>query len=261
MRNRSRSLSALTLACAGRAGGSDLVRHNVFFADYADEFDAIFRLGAPAGEPTVYLWRRIAATGPMPRRATNACSGSSTRCRLPATKAAPITRKSSYAAKKATAVMESCGLTIEPAGPETITGPTEFNEAFPGSGARSTGRRRTAGGPRSSGRVADAHSRPLPGGAARIRAGVPIAAIRTTGGAGADGGPCFARPVPPGGYAWWYVDALSDDRQFGLTIIVFVGSVFSPYYAWARRGGRRADPQDHCAFNIACLRRGARAGP
>jgi len=30
-------------------------------------------------------------------------------------------------------------------------------------------------------------------------------------------------------------------------VIVFVGSVFSPYYAWA---GRR-DPQNHCAFNVA----------
>jgi len=29
-----------------------------------------------------------------------------------------------------------------------------------------------------------------------------------------------------------------------------VGSVFSPYYAWARRRGR-ADPDDHCALNVA----------
>jgi carotenoid 1,2-hydratase len=32
-----------------------------------------------------------------------------------------------------------------------------------------------------------------------------------------------------------------------LTIIAFVGSVFSPYYAWR---GRRA-PEDHCAINVA----------
>ena len=51
----------------------------------------------------------------------------------------------------------------------------------------------------------------------------------------------------PGGYAWWYVDALSDDGAHGLTIIAFVGSVFSPYYAWS---GRR-DPLDHCAVNVA----------
>ena len=51
----------------------------------------------------------------------------------------------------------------------------------------------------------------------------------------------------PGGYAWWYVDALSDDGRFGLTIIAFVGSVFSPYYAWSGR----ADPLNHCAINVA----------
>lgn len=56
--------------------------------------------------------------------------------------------------------------------------------------------------------------------------------------------------MEPGGYAWWYVDALSDDRRFGLTIIAFVGSVFSPYYAFARRRGN-ADPEQHCAINVA----------
>jgi len=43
---------------------------------------------------------------------------------------------------------------------------------------------------------------------------------------------------------------LSDDGTQGLTLITFVGSVFSPYYAWARRRGA-ADPVNHCAFNIA----------
>ncbi len=40
---------------------------------------------------------------------------------------------------------------------------------------------------------------------------------------------------------------MSDDGAYGLTIIAFVGSVFSPYYAWAGR----ADPLDHCAVNVA----------
>jgi len=56
--------------------------------------------------------------------------------------------------------------------------------------------------------------------------------------------------VPRNGYAWWYLDAFSDDGKNGLTLIAFVGSVFSPYYAWARRRGQ-ADPLDHCAFNVA----------
>ena len=72
-------------------------------------------------------------------------------------------------------------------------------------------------------------------------------ALGTAGGAAGDQGPGFDRPVEPGGYAWWYVDALSKDRRYGLTVIAFVGSVFSPYYAWARR----RDPLDHCAVNVA----------
>ena len=43
------------------------------------------------------------------------------------------------------------------------------------------------------------------------------------------------------------MDALSRDGRFGLTIIAFVGSVFSPYYAWAGR----ANPKDHVAINVA----------
>jgi carotenoid 1,2-hydratase len=72
-------------------------------------------------------------------------------------------------------------------------------------------------------------------------------AVGPPGGDASDAGPCFDQEVVPGGYAWWYVDAISDDGQHGLTVIAFVGSVFSPYYAWA---GRR-DPLDHCAFNVA----------
>jgi carotenoid 1,2-hydratase len=56
--------------------------------------------------------------------------------------------------------------------------------------------------------------------------------------------------VAPGGYAWWYVDALSDDRRHGLTMIAFIGSVFSPYYALSRRRGD-GDPYQHCAINLA----------
>jgi carotenoid 1,2-hydratase len=60
-------------------------------------------------------------------------------------------------------------------------------------------------------------------------------------------GPGFDRQIPPGGYVWWYVDALSDDGRYGLTIIAMLGNVFSPYYAWAGR----SDPLDHCAINVA----------
>ncbi len=53
--------------------------------------------------------------------------------------------------------------------------------------------------------------------------------------------------MPAGGYRWWYVDAVSDDGRFGITLIAFIGSVFSPYYLWSGR----SDPRDHCAVNVA----------
>jgi carotenoid 1,2-hydratase len=60
----------------------------------------------------------------------------------------------------------------------------------------------------------------------------------------------FDQPILANGYRWWYVDALSTDRRHGLTIIAFVGSVFSPYYKWARRRGP-AEPLNHAAVNVA----------
>ena len=43
---------------------------------------------------------------------------------------------------------------------------------------------------------------------------------------------------------------MSDDGQHGLTIIAFVGSVFSPYYAWDR-ARRDTQPDNYCALNVA----------
>ncbi|MGL4241851.1 MAG: carotenoid 1,2-hydratase [Beijerinckiaceae bacterium] len=62
--------------------------------------------------------------------------------------------------------------------------------------------------------------------------------------------PDFTESVPSGGYLWWYVDAVSDDGVHGLTMIAFVGSVFSPYYHMALKRGA-ADPENHVAINIA----------
>jgi carotenoid 1,2-hydratase len=73
---------------------------------------------------------------------------------------------------------------------------------------------------------------------------------------GIGGGPLFTERVVPNGYGWWYVDALSDDGLHALTIIAFIGSVFSPYYAAARRDARLkglhgANPMEYCAINVA----------
>lgn len=78
----------------------------------------------------------------------------------------------------------------------------------------------------------------------------PAARDTAAGGRGPDGAPRFDQAVPPGGYLWWYFDALSDDGRHGLTVIAFVGSVFSPYYALGRALGRD-DPEDYCALNVA----------
>lgn len=72
----------------------------------------------------------------------------------------------------------------------------------------------------------------------------------------------FDLPVASGGYAWWYVDVVSDDGALVLTMIAFIGSVFSPRYAKARRvmasGGPPADPQRFAAINLALYRRDGR---
>ena len=67
----------------------------------------------------------------------------------------------------------------------------------------------------------------------------------------------FDRPVSRNGYSWWYVDALSDDGHHGLTIIIMLGSVFSPYYAQARRRGD-GHPENHSAINVAFYGKGGK---
>ncbi len=96
---------------------------------------------------------------------------------------------------------------------------------------------------------ADANPRPLSrgrgGSSGRRRA--DGGALGTAGSGSPAQGPGFDAAVPPGGYAWWYVDAISSDRRFGLTLIAFIGSVFSPYYHWSGR----TDPENHVALNVA----------
>lgn len=82
--------------------------------------------------------------------------------------------------------------------------------------------------------------------------------------------PGFALPLPPEGYAWWYLDGLSDDGETGLVLIALLGNPFSPFLARARKRVRRAaaradrdpegpalEPLRHAAMN-AVLYRGRR---
>lgn len=97
--------------------------------------------------------------------------------------------------------------------------------------------------------VPDKSARALSGGrqcasgAGRTDGGV----VRQGGGGGDHRGLRFNLNVAQNGYAWWYIDAISRDGAYGLTIIAFIGSVFSPYYAWSKK----RDPYNHCAINIA----------
>ncbi len=59
----------------------------------------------------------------------------------------------------------------------------------------------------------------------------------------------------PGAYEWWYFDAVSDDQEWALCCIWFLGSPFSPYYRQVSRG-LPADPYAHNALFFALYRRG-----
>ena len=59
----------------------------------------------------------------------------------------------------------------------------------------------------------------------------------------------FAKPVQDSGYRWWYIDGFSECGRFGVTVIAFIGSVFSPYYFRARQRGD-CSPTNHVSLNV-----------
>lgn len=60
--------------------------------------------------------------------------------------------------------------------------------------------------------------------------------------------------MPPNGYAWWYVDGISSCGTRAVSVIAFIGSVFSPWYRWS---GRR-DPENHVCINVVTYGPGGR---
>jgi hypothetical protein len=78
--------------------------------------------------------------------------------------------------------------------------------------------------------------------------------VRTARGRGDIDGPCFDIDVPPNGYAWWYIDGISHCGTRAISIIGFIGSVFSPWYRWS---GRKS-PRNHCCINVATYGPGGR---
>jgi carotenoid 1,2-hydratase len=79
-------------------------------------------------------------------------------------------------------------------------------------------------------------------------------ALRPASGRGDLERPNFNIPVGPNGYAWWYIDGLSDCGTKAISIIAFIGSVFSPWYRWS---GRK-HPQNHVCINVATYGKGGR---
>ena len=59
----------------------------------------------------------------------------------------------------------------------------------------------------------------------------------------------------PGAYEWWYFDTVSDDGQWALTCIWFLGNPFSPYYRLSAQK-RGANPFTHNALFFALYRYG-----
>ena len=59
----------------------------------------------------------------------------------------------------------------------------------------------------------------------------------------------------PGAYEWWYFDAVSENGEWALSCIWFLGNPFSPYYRQAALG-RLSSPFAHNALFFALYREG-----
>ena len=137
-----RSLSALTWAINAPTSGFALSRHNVFFsADYAAEFDAIFRRGELPGAPTVYVCaqdRDGAGSGTRPARERMLC--------IVNAPANGDTRRFSQSEieqceERTFSLLARCGLVLQRDSRNTvITTPAEFAAMFPATGGALYGR-------------------------------------------------------------------------------------------------------------------------
>jgi 1-hydroxycarotenoid 3,4-desaturase len=253
-----RSLSAVTFAMTARTSGFPLAHHNVFFSDdYAAEFEALAGKRTMPLVPTTYICAQDRShEGGMPDGhdgermlfILNAPADGDTKTFT--------TKETGECLDQALDHLSTCGLDVDRSAMEVVpTTPDQFHRLFPATGgsavrpglARLDGLVPEAGSP-------DADPGPVSGGRQRPSGSGRSDgdAFRHAGGGEPGRGPRFDAAVPPGGYLWWYVDGLSDCGRYGLSVIAFVGSVFSPYYHWA---GRR-DPDDHVCINVALYRPG-----
>ena len=176
---RDRSLSAVTWASVAKPNGFSLLHHNVFFsADYADEFDDLFRHARLPRAPTVYICAQDRSDTSAPSRderlllLVNAPSTGDThvfsREEIAACETAMLNR------------LQRCGLALERDAARTcITTPTDFHRLFPATGGALYGRASHGWAasfrrPGSATRIAGLY---LAGGSTHPGAGVPMAAL------------------------------------------------------------------------------------
>jgi 1-hydroxycarotenoid 3,4-desaturase len=178
---RARSLSAVTWALCARPEGFPLVRHNVFFsADYAAEFDDIFRRATLPAEPTVYVCAQDRGDG----EPSNPGQEERLLCLVNAPAAGDshtFTRAEiEQCEMRAFALLERCGLSVRKR-PEmsVVTDPNGFERLFPATGGALYGR--ASHGWRASFQRPGARSKIpglyLAGGSTHPGPGVPMAAL------------------------------------------------------------------------------------
>jgi 1-hydroxycarotenoid 3,4-desaturase len=266
LRPTQRSLSALTWALNVQTEGLPLARHNVFFDDhYQSEFDDVFVHRRLPRQGTVYVCAQDRLDQRLDPRAGDGKERLLVLVNAPADgdKQALDGEEIRACEQRSLELMSQCGLKLKvtSATPVVRRTPSTFNQLHPGSGGGVV----WGVGARVDGLVqalerAHQDPRPVPGGRQRASGagGADGSNVGAFGGSFADGRPRFDQPLAPtraGAYRWWYVDGVSADGQHALTIIAFIGSVFSPYYrrALALSGNAgTVNPLDHCAINV-CL--------
>ncbi len=60
---------------------------------------------------------------------------------------------------------------------------------------------------------------------------------------------------PSGGYEWWYFDAVSNDKEWGIVAIFYQGNPFSPEYIKGLEKGSTS-PDEHPALSISVYHKG-----
>jgi 1-hydroxycarotenoid 3,4-desaturase len=248
-----RSLSACVWSFAAEPSGPALSHHNVFFAgNPRAEFGPI-AAGRLPEDPTLYVCAQDRGGDLVPEGPErfeiimNAPAG------------LPETEEERERCRTLTfETLAGFGLHFDPTPPvSALTTPAGFDSLFPASqgslyGRSPHGLMAPFQRPKAETRVPGLY---LAGGGAHPGAGVPMATLSGKHAAAAIlTGRTSTSTFRRNGYAWWYVDGISDDGAQAVSVIAFIGSVFSPWYAWS---GRR-DPENHVCINVATYGRGGR---